>query len=149
MTSSDTRQQWMSSSHFTQHSVFPVIFKHTAGINQPSSITKLPRGSTGSKRTRTAYTSARLREMEQEFRNSNYFCRPRRVSLATMRNLSRRKMKIWFRNKTKKKKKKKGEIQRETKTIGFSNSMTISMSPKTISYHLFHLNAWIVSIPQT
>jgi hypothetical protein len=111
-TSSDTRQQWMSSSHFAQHSVSPVIFKHAAGFNQPSATTKSPRGSTGSKRTRTAYTSARLREMEQEFRNSNYFCRLRRVSLATMRNLSRCKMKIWFCNK---KKKKKGEIQSETK----------------------------------
>jgi hypothetical protein len=105
--SRDTLQQRMSQSQFAEHGVSQIISTDIAVVSQPSSITKSSSGSTGSKPTRTAYTSAQLREMEQEFRNNRYLYRPRRVSLATLLNLSKRKVKIWFRNKKKKKKKKK------------------------------------------
>jgi hypothetical protein len=103
--SRDTRQQRKSQSPFAEHGVSPIISTDIAIVSQPSSITKSSSGSTGSRPTRTSYISAQLREMEQEFRNNRYLYCPRRVSLATLLNLSKRKVKIWFRKKKKKRKK--------------------------------------------
>lgn len=47
------------------------------------------------KRSRTAYTSVQLMELEKEFNVNKYLCRPRRIDLANRLQLTERQIKIW------------------------------------------------------
>ncbi|XP_058476845.1 homeobox protein Hox-A3-like [Solea solea] len=125
-TMSKTIFPWMKESRQSQQ-------KHGRRISDCIINEKCPSATPASKRTRTAYTSAQLVELEKEFHFSRYLCRPRRVEMANLLNLHERQIKIWFQNRRMKQKKDEREQGLTTTTTSSPPSSPSAPGSPTLS----------------
>ncbi|KAG5843129.1 hypothetical protein ANANG_G00185200 [Anguilla anguilla] len=143
-----------SSTTATRKQIFPWMKESRQNTKQKTSSSSTvescagdtsPTGSAASKRARTAYTSAQLVELEKEFHFNRYLCRPRRVEMANLLNLTERQIKIWFQNRRMKYKK-------DQKGVGMmpspgAQSPRSPVGPPSAGGYLSSMHALVSGVP--
>lgn len=81
------------------------------------------------KRSRTAYTSHQLVQLEEEFGKNRYLCRTRRIELSQRLTLTERQIKIWFQNRRMKFKKYESSPMGIVKSVNRPPKKAVKMDP--------------------
>ncbi|CAH0551552.1 unnamed protein product [Brassicogethes aeneus] len=126
---SDVPQLWPAWVYCTRYSDRPSSGPRSRRAKKPSTSTTTKAAPSEDKRPRTAFSSAQLARLKQEFNENRYLTERRRQQLSAELGLNEAQIKIWFQNKRAKIKKSSGQknpLALQLMAQGLYNHTTVS-----------------------